>query len=98
MTLAILFSLQTMQSLKNGVATHFQATAFFSVRTESLASSQICRSTDDEAWCKRDLTVAIIIGLVACGIFTVDKKMYLKSLYSAKLISFFLMFIQTSIE
>ena len=61
MTLVILFSLQTMQSLKNGVATHSQATPFFSVRTESLASSQICRSTDDEAWCKRDLTVAIIV-------------------------------------
>ena len=39
MTLAILFSLKTMESLQNGVATHFQATPLFSMKTESQASS-----------------------------------------------------------
>ena len=39
MTLAILFSLKTMESLQNLVATHFQATPLFSMRILSLASS-----------------------------------------------------------
>ena len=34
MMLAILFSLKTMESLQNGVATHFQATPLFSMRIE----------------------------------------------------------------
>ena len=33
MMLAILFSLKTMELLQNGVATHFQATMLFSLRT-----------------------------------------------------------------
>ena len=40
MTLTILFSLKTMESLQNGFATHFQVTLLFSMRTESQASSQ----------------------------------------------------------
>ena len=56
MMLVIRFSLQTMESLQNGVATHFQATSLFSMRTESLASSQSCRSIDSDAWYKWTLT------------------------------------------
>ena len=55
MTLAILFSLKTMESPQNGVATHFQAIPLISMKTESQASSQNCRSIDADAWCKRDL-------------------------------------------
>ena len=40
MTLAILFSLKTIELLKNGVATYFQATPLISMRTELQASSQ----------------------------------------------------------
>ena len=43
MTLAILLSLKTMESLQNGVTTHFQVTPLLSLRTESLASPQ--------SWC-----------------------------------------------
>ena len=50
MTLAILFSLKTMGSLQNGVATHFQLTPLFT--TDSLASLQSCCSIDADAWCK----------------------------------------------
>ena len=56
MTLAILFSLNTMKSLQNEVATHFQATPLFSMKTESHASSQSCRNIDADAWCKQTLT------------------------------------------
>ena len=37
----ILFSLQTMESLQNGVTTHFQARPLFSMRTKSLASCRV---------------------------------------------------------
>ena len=40
MTLVILFSLKTMESLENGLQTHSGATPYFSMRTESQASSQ----------------------------------------------------------
>ena len=40
MTLAILFSLKTMESLQNAVATHFHATRLISMRTELQALSQ----------------------------------------------------------
>ena len=40
MMLAILFSLETMESLQNGVATHFRVIPLFSMITESLVSSQ----------------------------------------------------------
>ena len=43
-------------TLQNGVATHFQASPLISMRTESLASSQSCRSVDVDAWCKQALT------------------------------------------
>ena len=43
MTLAILFSLKTMESIQNGVVTHFRATPLFSMRTVLLASLQSCR-------------------------------------------------------
>ena len=49
--LAILFSLKTMKSLQKGIATHFQSTPLFSMRKESLASLQSCRSVDTNAWC-----------------------------------------------
>ena len=39
MTLAILLSLKTMESLQIGVATHFRATPLFSMKTVSLESS-----------------------------------------------------------
>ena len=57
MTLAIPFSLKTIESLQNGVATYLQATPLISMRTKSLASSQSCRSFDADAWCKRALTL-----------------------------------------
>ena len=50
MTLEILFSLKTMESLQNGVAIHFQVTLLFWMRRESLASLQSCLDVD--AWCK----------------------------------------------
>ena len=62
MMLAILFSLKTIESLENGVATHFQVTPLISMRTESLASSQSCRKVVVGSWCKRALK--IITGIV----------------------------------
>ena len=56
MTLGILFSLKTMESLQIGVATNFQETALFSMKTVLLVSSQSCRNIDSDAWCKRVLT------------------------------------------
>ena len=47
--------LKTVESLQNGVATYFQATPLFSMRTELLVSSQSCHSADSDAWCKRAL-------------------------------------------
>ena len=55
MTLAILFSLKTVESLENGLQTHSGAIPLISIRTESQASSQSCRSVDADAWCKRTL-------------------------------------------
>ena len=54
--LAILFSLKTMEPLKNGVATHFQATPLFSMRTLLLEPLQSCHSVNTVTWCKRALT------------------------------------------
>ena len=56
MTLAILFSLKTMESLENGLQSKSGATPLFSMRTESQASSQSCHSVDADAWYKRTLT------------------------------------------
>ena len=55
MTLVILFSLKTMESLQVRVATHFRAILLFSMRTVSLASTQSCRSFDADSWCTRAL-------------------------------------------
>ena len=44
MTLAILFSLKTMELLQNGVATDFLETLLFLMRAVLLASSQSCCS------------------------------------------------------
>ena len=62
MILVILFSLKTVESLQNGVATHFQVTPLFSMRTELLALSQNCSSVDANVWCKRALGVSITGG------------------------------------
>ena len=48
-----------MASLQNGVAAHFQATTFFSMRTVSLASLQSCCSIDSDARCKHCLMVCL---------------------------------------
>ena len=53
MTLAILFSLKTMELLENRLQPHSGVTPLFSIRTESLVSSQSCRSIDAECFCKR---------------------------------------------
>ena len=42
MTLVILFSWETVESLQNGVETHFLVTPLYSMRTVLLVSSQIC--------------------------------------------------------
>ena len=45
----------TMESLLNGVVTHFRVTPLFSMRTVLLTSSQSCRSVVADAWCKQTL-------------------------------------------
>ena len=55
MTLAILFSLKTMELLENRLRPYSGVTPLFSIRTESLVSSQSCRRIDADAWCKRGL-------------------------------------------
>ena len=57
MILAILFLLKTTESHQNGIATHFQETLLFSLRTVSLALSQSCCCIDADAWCKLTLKV-----------------------------------------
>ena len=57
MTLAILFSLKTVELLENGLQTHSRATPLFSMRTESQASC----SVDADAWYKRALRTEIFI-------------------------------------
>ena len=57
MMLAILFSLKKMESLQNRVATHFQTTSLFSMRTVSIVLSQSSGSVNADAWCKRALAV-----------------------------------------
>ena len=42
-----------MEMLQNGVATYFQATSLFSMRTVSLAALKI----DTDAWCKRTISL-----------------------------------------
>ena len=57
MTLAILFSLKSVELLENGLQTYSGVTPLFSMRTESQVSSQSCHSIDADAWCKWALTV-----------------------------------------
>ena len=54
-TLAILFSLKTMESLENGLQPHSGETPLFSMRTVSLASLQSCHSIDTNACYERAL-------------------------------------------
>ena len=51
MILVILFSLKTMESIQYWVTAHLQVTPLFSMKKESLASSQC----DSDAWFKRTL-------------------------------------------
>ena len=60
MTIVIPFSLKTRESLQNTIATHFQATPLFSMRTELLVLSQSSRSVDANAWCKWALTYKMV--------------------------------------
>ena len=46
------------------VATHFQGTPLFSMRPESVASSQNCRNVDADVWCKRVLSYACYMLLL----------------------------------
>ena len=55
MTLAILFSLKTMESLENGLQPNSGVTLLFSTRRVLLVASQSCRSVDPDSWCKRAL-------------------------------------------
>ena len=66
MMLAILFSLKTIESLQNRVATHFQAALLFSMRTESLATSQSC--------CSITLTLGVN-GPLRCSCFSVKNRL-----------------------
>ena len=52
MTLAILFSLKSMELLENRLQPHFRATPLFSMRTESQVALLSCCSVDADAWCK----------------------------------------------
>ena len=55
MMLAILFSLQIMELLEIGIATHSGAIALFSMRIKLLGSSQSCCSIDAHAPCEQTL-------------------------------------------
>ena len=66
MTLEILFSLKTVESLENRLQTNSGATPLFSMRTVLLASSQSCRSVDADAWCKQALKYKVT---VICGFY-----------------------------
>ena len=86
MRLAILFSLKTMESLQNGVATHFGVTALFSFRPVLLASSQHCPNIDADAQCKRALT------LVPSGMCTLEDPSGAPGTCAGILIQFFFSF------
>ena len=60
MTLAILFSMKSVESLENRLQPHSGATPLFSIRTESQASSLSCRSVDADAWCKQVLRLHLV--------------------------------------
>ena len=67
MILAILFSLKSVELLKNRLQPHSGATPLFSVRMESQASSQSCRSIDTDAWCKWALSQKKLEFRRKCG-------------------------------
>ena len=48
-------AIETMESLQNGIATHFWVTQLFSTRTVSLVSSYSYHRVDSDIWCKRAL-------------------------------------------
>ena len=54
-TLAILFSLTTMESLENGLQSNSGVAPLFSMTAVSLMSLQSCHSVDSDAQCKRAL-------------------------------------------
>ena len=82
-TLAILFSLKTMESLQIGVAIHFQATLFFSMRSEMLASSQSCHSIDADTWYKWHLKVCSHeVSTKATATSSSSYRMFQANLYS----------------
>ena len=57
MMLALLLSLKTMELLKNVLQPHSGGTPLFSMKTESRATSQGCRSVDADVWYKRALSL-----------------------------------------
>ena len=61
MTLAILFSLKTMESLENGLQTQSETTPLFSMRAILLVLSQSCCSVDSDARCKRALMFSVSV-------------------------------------
>ena len=73
-TLAILFSSKTTVSPENGLQSQSGVTPLFSMRTESPASSQSCRSVDTDAWCGWPLIVSGTFDLfdVTCKQHQVD--------------------------
>ena len=44
---------------------HCTVTLLFTMRTESLASSQSCRSVDTDVWCKWGLRVTLMLLAIA---------------------------------
>ena len=59
MTLVILFSLKSMESLANWLQPDSGAAQLFSMRSVSLVPSQSCRSIDADAWCKSALKLKL---------------------------------------
>ena len=55
-----------MKSLENGLQPHSGASPLFSMRTESLVSSQSCRSVDPDTWCKQALTCTCALMCKVC--------------------------------
>ena len=82
MTLEILFSLKTMESLKNGLQPQSEVTPLFSMRTALLVSSKSCCSVDADPWCKWALksrlylTVDTVVGRLGSLIFSNYKTLH----------------------
>ena len=74
MTLVILFSLKTVESLQIGVAVHFQVTLLFSMRRELLVSSQSCRSVDTDVRCKWTISVNSYIDMIVKFLSDITKR------------------------